>query len=195
MVVDYYPVLGENLAVDLANSWYVMDGEGFDFLGTPELVAGWWDEVRQMAAVQAMTALSGADHRRLVALRDAVRAILLSVLDGGRAGEDALAVVTACVTRSPVRRTLAAPGRSAPVVTVIPGEGAAGILGLLADACVQLFAGPEVPVIRRCEGPGCPMLFVRHHARRRHCHSSCAHRGRQARYYRRQLSVRHDEAR
>ncbi|MFF5229693.1 CGNR zinc finger domain-containing protein [Dactylosporangium sp. NPDC000521] len=37
----------------------------------------------------------------------------------------------------------------------------------------------------RCESPACCLFFVQHHPRRRYCHESCAHRDRQARYYRR----------
>ena len=60
-------------------------------------------------------------------------------------------------------------------------------LGRIAAEAVELLAGSE---LWRCEGPGCAMLFVRTHARRRFCYPGCGQRGRQARYYRRKRGIR-----
>jgi predicted RNA-binding Zn ribbon-like protein len=63
--------------------------------------------------------------------------------------------------------------------------GDTALLGDLATACIELLTDDRARLLRRCEGPDCCLFFVQHHPRRRYCHESCAHRDRQARYYRR----------
>jgi predicted RNA-binding Zn ribbon-like protein len=55
----------------------------------------------------------------------------------------------------------------------------------LATGCIELLTGADRQGLRRCEGPGCSLLFVQQHGRRRFCHESCSHRDRQQRYARR----------
>jgi predicted RNA-binding Zn ribbon-like protein len=66
--------------------------------------------------------------------------------------------------------------------------GSTAVLGRIATCCIELLAGLQAGALRRREGPGCSLLFVKNHARRRWCHPSCGHRDRQARYYRRHLA-------
>lgn len=186
-----YPILGEVLAVDLANTLYSWGEEATDFLETPELASSWWEALCRESVPSIPSGISWTfrEHRRLVSLRDAVRGVLLAAADGTRAGNDELGTINACMTRAPVPRLLTlASDRGASALQVVPGQAVdtpAGAMGVLADSCVGLFAGAGPPSVGRCEGPDCPLLFVRRHARRRFCDQWCAHRGRQARYQRR----------
>ncbi len=173
-----FPILGtEPLPVELANTLYSDDGEVTDFLATADLVTAW-------STAADGSPLPGSAAVPARELRDAVRAVLVAVVDG--LVPDAVAIETvnryaAGGARYPqLSWTAEGAGRE----WVDAGSGVTARLGRIAAATVELLAtGSDV---RRCPAPGCSMLFVRTHARRRFCHGSCGHRDRQARYYRRQ---------
>lgn len=168
------PILGtEPLVVEFANTLYGDE----DFLGTPELAGSWF------TAAGVRPARDTAAAR---ALRDSVHALFTATIDAAALPETAIAYVNTAAARAPtspqlVRRPagdLAADRRGA-------ARGDAALLGGLAGACIELLTDDRARLLRRCAGPGCCLFFVQHHKRRRYCHESCAHRDRQARYYRR----------
>ncbi|WP_252375002.1 MULTISPECIES: CGNR zinc finger domain-containing protein [unclassified Nonomuraea] len=60
------------------------------------------------------------------------------------------------------------------------------LLAELAEAAVALLTDPDVGKVRGCEGPGCRLLFLPAHPRRRWCSPDlCGNRVRVARYYQR----------
>lgn len=66
------------------------------------------------------------------------------------------------------------------------GDEVARALALLAGAAGELLASPAVRKVKTCEGPGCRLLFVPAHPRRRWCDpATCGNRVRVARYYQR----------
>ncbi|MEQ1569745.1 MAG: CGNR zinc finger domain-containing protein [Myxococcota bacterium] len=165
---DELPILGEPVAIELANTWY---GEGErDFLADAD-VGGRW--VRA-AVPEPPPEVSAAEVHLLRTLRDAVR----TLLDPAGTADDpaAIAVVNdhaaaACAHPALDRGTAQVRYRGAPLACA---------RARLAASCIELVAA-RAPV-RRCEGPGCAMWFVQHHAHRRFCHDGCSHRARQARY-------------
>jgi predicted RNA-binding Zn ribbon-like protein len=172
------PLLGEPLAIELTNTQYGTFDEAIDFLADAERATDW---VR--AALNTDLTLTDADAWALRELRDAVRSLVIARCDGLPPDPAAVGVVN---------RSAAACGAS-PVLVWSPGERPWGrverrgpppaqALSVLATSCIALCVG-EHP-IRRCEGPGCSMFFVPEHGRRRFCHDSCSHRGRQSRYRR-----------
>jgi predicted RNA-binding Zn ribbon-like protein len=74
-----------------------------------------------------------------------------------------------------------APGGAPTSIWIDTTNGSTAMLGRIATCCIELLAGPRAGGLRRCEGPGCSLLFVKNRARRRWCHPSCGHRARQAR--------------
>ena len=58
------------------------------------------------------------------------------------------------------------------------------LLAQLAEAAATLLASPAIGLVRRCEEPGCRLLFLCAHPRRRWCSpATCGNRARVARYY------------
>ena len=168
------PILGtEPLIVEFANTLY---GEE-DFLGTAELATVWFTAVGARAV---------RDRAAAAALRDSVHALFIATVTATAPPRAAIAHVNAVAAAAP---------RSAhlirhPTGTLVAGSrttaiGDAALLGDLATACIELLTDERAQLLRRCEGSDCMLLFVQHHRRRRYCHESCAHRDRQARYYRR----------
>jgi predicted RNA-binding Zn ribbon-like protein len=66
------------------------------------------------------------------------------------------------------------------------GDEVARALAVLAGAAAELLASPAVRKVKTCEAPGCRLLFVPAHPRRRWCDpATCGNRVRVARYYQR----------
>jgi predicted RNA-binding Zn ribbon-like protein len=66
------------------------------------------------------------------------------------------------------------------------GDEVARALATLAGAAAELLASPAVRKVKTCEAPGCRLLFVPAHPRRRWCDpATCGNRVRVARYYQR----------
>jgi predicted RNA-binding Zn ribbon-like protein len=167
---DDLPLLGEPLAIELANTWY---GEGeVDFLAEPALATRWIGA----AVPDDASPLTTRDAAVLRRLRDAVRALILAVLREAPLDAAAIAVVNdgaaaACAHASWV---------DGAAQVVFRGPPLARAQARLATSCVELLAARVA--VRQCEGPGCFMLFVQQHRHRRFCHDGCSHRARQARY-------------
>ncbi|MEV4139390.1 ABATE domain-containing protein [Dactylosporangium sp. NPDC049742] len=168
------PILGtEPLVVEFANTLH----GGEDFLGTAELSRLWFTTAGARPPRDAAAAR---------ALRDSVHALFTAAVTGTAPPAAAIAHVNTAAAQAPtyphlVRRPtgeLVADSRGA-------ATGDAALLGSLAAACAGLLTDGPARLLRRCETPDCCLFFVQHHPRRRYCHESCAHRDRQARYYRR----------
>jgi predicted RNA-binding Zn ribbon-like protein len=168
------PILGtEPLVVEFANTLYSDE----DFLGTTELAARWFttagtQPVRDTAAARA--------------LRNDIHTLFTATVTAAAAPATAVAHINATAAQAPTYRQLV----RQPDGTLVADRrdtvtGDAALLGNLAIACIELLTDARARLLRRCEGPDCCLFFVQHHPRRRYCHESCAHRDRQARYYRR----------
>ncbi|HUQ54022.1 CGNR zinc finger domain-containing protein [Lentzea sp.] len=118
----------------------------------------------------------------VVALRGQVEAAVLAARDGL---EPDLAPLNAALRGAPSFEVLT---WSDGVVVAREREGdeVARTLALLAGAAAELLASPAVRKVKSCEGPGCRLLFVPAHPRRRWCDpATCGNRVRVARYYQR----------
>jgi predicted RNA-binding Zn ribbon-like protein len=172
------PLLGtEPLVVEFANTLYGDE----DFLGTPELATLWFTTAgvhpaRDTAAAQA--------------LRDSIHTLFAATVTGATPPATAIAHVNAAAAQAPTSPQMVWQPTGALVADSRRGvaTGDAALLGGLATACIELLTGGQTRLLRRCQGPDCSLFFVQHHPRRRYCHESCAHRDRQARYYRRRAA-------
>jgi predicted RNA-binding Zn ribbon-like protein len=173
-----FPILGtEPLAVELANTLY---GD-LDYLRT----AGWIDRWFALACPDEKLAMGRAADR-VRALRDCVHGLLSAAVDDRRPDARLVERVNAFAAAAPTHLRLDWPVGGPPASRwQDTAEGGTAVLGRIATCCIELLAGPQAGGVRRCQTPDCPLIFVKSHARRRWCHPSCAHRDRQARYYRR----------
>jgi predicted RNA-binding Zn ribbon-like protein len=181
-----FPFLGtEPVAVEFANTVYGVGANTVDFLLTADLIEQWFALVPAVTAASPTPSELGRYAARVRALRDAIRIVLLAAADGRVPDRAAVNTVNGAAAAAPTVSSMDWVSGSGPAahrldVTV----GSTAVLGHIATSCIEVVTDPYA-VVRRCEGPDCSLLFVRQHHRRRFCHSSCGHRDRQARYYRR----------
>ncbi len=181
------PLLGEPLPVEFANSLYLEHGHSFDFLATPQRAQVWFDAMTNMAPDFSWpSGLKQAELNKLCELRDAIRAVLLAVVEQQTPSRYALRVLNQYARGACAHATLTWNITDGPVAGVVyKGSANAVLSAQLATAAIELLQGQNYTKLRRCEGPGCTLFFVQHHRRRRFCHASCSQRARQMRYYRR----------
>lgn len=180
-------LLGEPLALDLVNT-VVPPAMGGDLLATPERVVEW---LRVEADRLPVDALEPPDVTSLAALREALRALFEAALDGRAPFRVPLRMVSAASRAGPRYRELEWTTGDGPRTRVRPerrgrnGPGAA-LLAEIARSGIELLGGSDRDKLRRCEGPGCPLLFVATNPQRHWCAPHlCGNRVRVARHYRR----------
>ncbi|MEV7008383.1 CGNR zinc finger domain-containing protein [Streptosporangium sp. NPDC051022] len=178
------PLTGEPLALDLINTLSGSPDGLVDHLATVEGLRGWL-RTQSDRLPQPGVPLTEADLAAVVDLRE----IVTSVVDRARRGLEppgpALLALSEADRLAPPYRTLAWEGGRVVVGAERAGDHRSALLALLAGAAIDLLAGP-IDAVRHCEGPGCRMLFLPAHPRRRWCSPElCGNRVRVARYYRR----------
>lgn len=115
-------------------------------------------------------------------LRGQVEAAVLAARDGV---EPDLAPLNAALRGAPSFELLTWNG-AVVVSRERSGDEVARGLAVLAGAAAELLASPSVRKVKTCEAPGCRLLFVPAHPRRRWCDpATCGNRVRVARYYQR----------
>ena len=180
-----FPILGEPLPVELANTRYSHATGIIDFLETPTLIALWFDQAPAAAGLASPRRFTSAQSEAVKELRNAGHAVLSSVLGNDRelAHRD-IATLNRYAARASSRLRLewdeAAGPRS---TTVYAGGRFEAFVAQLAAEYITFLAGPGRACLRRCAHPDCEMFFVQQHRTRRFCHESCSHRLRQARYH------------
>ena len=178
------PLLGEPAVVELANTLYRTGHDVLDILADPATRAAWLAHLVMDPAIPAR--LTAAETMALMRLRDAVADLLRAVATAARPASESIATINQAAGAAPlVARLDWPPGQPARAVTHLTADAAVFdvVLGRLAVDAIDLVTGPHP--LRVCVGPGCGLLFVARHRRRRFCHDSCSHRARQAAYYHR----------
>ncbi len=181
---DEFPLLGEPLPVEFANSLYLAAGRTIDFLATVTLTKTWFDLAA--TGIDMPNTVRRADAESIRELRNTIHAILGDLAAGRTAAADTVDVLNQYAARAPWFLRLGWDDAHEPEATrqhTVGGIDA--LLGRIATETIDLVTGPTRLLLRQCNGPGCAMLFVKNHHRRRWCHQSCGHRARQANYYRR----------
>ena len=181
MSADDLPLLGESLSVEIANTLYALDeGIVIDVLADPALRRLW------LRGVSIGTDLpSDIDDRELDELRrirDAVHELLRCSATKGLPRQSAVDVVNWAALRSPSVAQLSWKRSTSPRAesSSVGDSWLDRLSGSAAVDAIAVVTGPKA--VRECTGPGCRLLFVAHHGRRRFCHPSCSHRARQAAY-------------
>jgi predicted RNA-binding Zn ribbon-like protein len=184
------------LSVVFANTVYAEHGTLRDTVDTPEKLAAWLG--RHRAALSALTdpvppmtlsavsPLSVADLADFLALRDAIRVLIDTVVDEAPAAPEALAVLNRCAIRVPAWPELVpgpADGRFRRRLRGAAGRPAYGALGTLARDAIDLLSGEDVVLLRACQAPGCVQYFRKDHHRRNWCSPACGNRARVAKHY------------
>ncbi|MFF3431622.1 CGNR zinc finger domain-containing protein [Streptomyces sp. NPDC002602] len=176
-----FPLIGEHLALDLLNT-RPADG---DLVAEPEGLTRWLaEESGRLGPVAG--GVGEAEVVAVVEVREAARAALGAVRGGERPPVDALRVLNDALAGAPAHRELTwTDGAGLTADRRRPtADPAARLAAELAEAVTDLLAGPRVGEVRECEGPGCVLLFLPAHPRRRWCVAgACGNRARVARHY------------
>lgn len=176
------PLVGEPLALDLVNTRVGTGGEEVDLLASADGVRRWLAlEVDRLPSPPG-----DVDGAAVRALRDHVTEAVEQVRQGSAPPPGALRALGAALRAAPRHRELTWDGSAVVAVERRSGDPTADVLAALAEAAADLLTDPAVTRVRQCEGPGCRMLFLPAHPRRRWCSAQlCGNRVRVARYYRR----------
>jgi predicted RNA-binding Zn ribbon-like protein len=171
------------VALDFANSAVALPGGQFlDLLGTPA-GANVWLTGRDLAPHDA--GLRDQCAAQLRALREHVRALLASRIDGLPAPSAALRAINEALTSVPTASLLqwdttrGLHREPAHPTTQIVDHA----LAVLAAGAADLLTGPDADRLAGCGSPPCSRLFLRTHGRRQWCSTRCGDRARAKRSY------------
>ena len=174
------PLTGEPLALDLVNTVASPPGGQVDLLESADDLRAWLAAERDRLDI--------TDGQIDLSAVRALRAHISGAVEAARASTppppEALRAITDAQRNASAYRELGWNGQAITVTTRRPGNATTVLLAQLAEAAVTLLASPGIGLVRRCEGPGCRMLFLPAHPRRRWCSpATCGNRARVARYY------------
>jgi predicted RNA-binding Zn ribbon-like protein len=180
------PHRDEPLAVELHNTLYVVRGTLIDGLETTEGLSAWLAAIGDRLPAPARDA-DAARRPEFIALRDAVRDLLHSALEGKRPPAAALEAVNAAAARAPVSPVAAMDSDGRPQAREChhTADATDVALATFAADAIELVTGPARDELRACGAPGCRLVFLKDHPRRTWCSSACGNRARQARHYER----------
>jgi predicted RNA-binding Zn ribbon-like protein len=182
---DSFPIVGEPLTVELANTLYTHSSGILDFLASTDLITSWFARAPGAVGLSLPPRPSAGDAEAIRQIRDAAHRALDLVVSG-RAGVDPkdVSVLNHHAAAASCHWHLEWSDDTGPSATAVySGRRADVFLSQLAGDVIRFLSGPHPAQVRRCAHPHCEMFFVQHHHKRRFCHESCAHRARQARYY------------
>jgi predicted RNA-binding Zn ribbon-like protein len=198
-----FPLLGQQVAVDLVNTLWVHSGRRFDALDSVAVADRWLITVGShplsdggtlLQAVGEETALRVRDEEfraALADLRDRVRALLTAAAEA-RAPEAANLYAMSRIAAAAPSRLIAGPGPDGlrpDVQRRRAGPAPSIVLAALAEDALIMAADPATGTLLTCGSDGCLGLFVQDDPRRRYCSPGCANRARVARHYERTKSV------
>ena len=179
-----FTLLGEPLAVELANTRPLRDNMRQELLATDADAAAW-------LALHAGALPAGHQHapptaKQLRAMRDAVDSLFEAAVESGPPAPQAVAHVNHASAAAPLRLELdwreGGPARAVPAAPMPPSPEAS--LAAIARSAIEILGDPRGSRLRRCEAPDCVLLFVATNPRRRWCSTAaCGNRVRVARHY------------
>lgn len=179
-----FPVGGEPLAVELADTLITISNGPTDLLGDQGACDRFWSlQSGRLPSGWASPTLRETRH-----LRDAVRALLDASLERAPLDGAALRAVNAASAAAPISVEVHATNGEPEVrQRWHQAHGARLALAAAARSAIDVLTEPSLrSKLRRCANPACSMLFVTGDHRRQWCTPNiCGNRTRVARHYRR----------
>ncbi|WP_203184907.1 CGNR zinc finger domain-containing protein [Streptomyces pratensis] len=178
-------------ALDFANSAVALPGGQFtDLLGSPAATNQWLID-HDLAPVGTDAGLQEMCSAQLRTLREQIRSLLASHVDGHPAPSSAISAVNEALTRAPATSLLhwdATRGLhrtpSHPTIQIVEHA-----LATLAAGAADLLTGPDAERLTACGSSPCNRYLLRH-GRRHWCSTRCGDRARAARAYARRTRTR-----
>ncbi|MEV8563786.1 ABATE domain-containing protein [Streptomyces sp. NPDC051917] len=178
------PIIGDTLALDLANTHFAVRGKPVEGLPNKEALERW---LMSMDASQDLPPVSVVDSACLasfIELRDAIRMVARALIVGGGEIGDAVDRINDFARANHMNPRLVMEHTG--LVSRFESD-AVGVRQLLAEFAwdaIDLFGTERKKLLRSCPAPDCPLFFTKDHSRRKWCQPSCANRVRAARAYR-----------
>lgn len=178
-----FPLIGEPLSVDLANTRVRQNGSLADLLDTPVALTAWLHT--QVKRLSWIGTASEADWRAVCALRAAIAELFRARREHGRPATATVAEVSKTLSAQSARMRLIWTGREPRLAPLSARSKRSVLLGELAADAVAVITGPLAGRLRKCANPDCVLQFIAQNPRRRWCSSAlCGNRARVARHYR-----------
>ena len=166
--------MGEPFAVEFANSLYRLgDGSSIDFLESGELAEAWFGSAPPVGGEKVAPDLATTQTAELRQLRGVVIDLLDSVVANRAVAESEVSALNAYAARASCRMELSWSNSHGSAALVYGGSPADKLLAQIATEAISFLASEQPASLRRCERPGCFMLFVQQHHKRRFCSESC----------------------
>ncbi len=178
-----FPILGQPLAIELANTVFARNGTEVDGLSAVDGLKEWLDALGDR--IPDPPRPTEALRHELIALRSDAREILRATLSHTAPPRSALRAMTGSSRKAPAWLELTWQRSGATAATRRDGTPAAGLCAEIADGLTLLVTGSDASRLRACPAPGCIGFFVQDHGRREFCSTACATRARVARHYQR----------
>jgi len=189
-----FPLLGQQVTVELANTLWVHAGQTIDALATPEGATRWLEAVRDRRLGDGSTLADAAGGAAVIVadpqlwdglrrLRGSVRDLFAALAAGAAPEAVVLDELNRVSARAPSWLYAVPLEAGAPLVRrARPWPIRPAVLAALADDALALAGDPTTALIA-CPAPGCLALLVRDDPRRRFCGPICSNRARVARHY------------
>ena len=179
------PILGEPLAIELANTRFVLRGRPRDGLASAADLAAWLTAMEARLPAHpngSPPEVTAADLTAARRVRDAVRALLDAWTSRAELHEGACRVLEAAASTAP--RWLAVESGPPPTLAVrTSARPVTAVIALLAEDALRLVVQDTAHAVRACVRPECSLFFVKDHPRRTRCSPACSDRARAARRY------------
>lgn len=182
-----FPVLGQPLPIELANTRFFRGGEIHEGLSTVAAARA-FVRLSSDALDVGSSSVDDAGRRALVEMRDLVREVLAALVEQRRPKAAAVRALNAAAARRPARLELRWPARGQPRVERRAARQLDPVQALRAAVAEEtmLFAESEAAArLRACPAPGCIGYFVPQHGRQEWCSVACGNRARNARFHER----------
>lgn len=180
-----FPLIGEPVALDLLNSRPNTADGPVDLIATPEGLQAWL-ELQAGRLPSAHTPVATREVEAVLTIRDHMASAIERARRSEPPPKPALEALMDAQRAAPPWRLLTWDGQQ--ITASLRRHGTPGdqLVADLADAAIDLLAGPKITAVRACDSPHCTLLFLPAHPRRQWCSPAlCGNRARVARYYRR----------
>jgi predicted RNA-binding Zn ribbon-like protein len=187
--------LGNNPAVDFANTQIVAHGEPLDLLGDLTDFAAWGaaaglvTPAKANALLPAWTRRGKAVPAPAIELRAALKRIFEDLLGGSAVSTKDLGAISVALNASNARIALRKSGSGFEQQSLHDLEDPVQLLVPVAQAAADLLCHGDLANLRKCENPECVLIFydVTKSHRRRWCSmATCGNRAKASSFYRRQ---------
>ena len=184
---DWYPALGEPLAIELANTLFSDGGRPVDALTTPAALTRWLDANADAIDAPLPRRPSAEDLNRARQLRTIIRALLGNAVDHDAPPAATVRRLNQLAALAPFTAQLHWTAHQPPEAHLsLSGAGRFdALLALVAQSAIDVLGGSGAGRLRRCEAPGCINYYLKDHPRRAWCSPRCGNRVRVARHYHR----------